>query len=167
MSKKITRAVHKRLDEYGEHGIFELYMKHRSVRNMLKNMPDSVGKMSTRLFYEWLKADKTGGRWDRWQGVKEMIASDLVEEGLMIVDGADDGTIPAARLRVEHRRWMAERLDRVSYGKNEATALSVNGDISAVFLTGLKEVEARAASEAAKNEDIEEASYEVLPDEEK
>tara|TARA_R100000664_G_C2758420_1_gene147292 strand:+ start:4882 stop:5385 length:504 start_codon:yes stop_codon:yes gene_type:complete len=164
MSKKLTRAAHKRLDTYGEAAVFELYMKYRSVRNMLKNMPESVGKMSNRVFYEWLKADKTGGRWDRWQGVKEMIASDLVEEGLMIVDVADDGSIPAARLRVEHRRWMAERLNRVAYGKNETTALAVNGDIGAIFLTGLKEVESRAMEKGTKENEIEEADYEVLSD---
>ena len=33
----------------------------------------------------------------------------MVEEGLDIVDEADDGSVQAARLKAEQRRWMAER----------------------------------------------------------
>ena len=36
-----------------------------------------------------------------------MIASDLVEESLEIADQAEERGVPAARLRVEQRRWMA------------------------------------------------------------
>ena len=50
--------------------------------------------MSNGPFYEWLKADPTQGRWDRWQDVKQVIASDLVEECLTIVEDANDGTRP-------------------------------------------------------------------------
>ena len=42
-----------------------------------------------------------------WQEVKAMIASDLVEESLEIADQAEERGVPAARLRVEQRRWMA------------------------------------------------------------
>jgi hypothetical protein len=88
--KKLTRGAGKRLDAYGEKKVFDLYLKYRDVRKMLKNMPPEVGAMSNAPFYEWLKADPTQGRWNRWQNVKQVIASDLVEEGLTIVDEAND-----------------------------------------------------------------------------
>lgn len=53
--------------------------------------------MSSGPFYAWLKEDPTEGRWNRWQATKSIIASDLVEEGLKIVDDADDGSVSAAR----------------------------------------------------------------------
>jgi|TARA_R110000823_G_scaffold169269_1_gene301503 hypothetical protein len=159
--KNFTRAAGKRLDAYGEERIFDLYLKHRGVRRLLKNLPPEVGTMSNGPFYEWLKADSTQGRWNRWQDIKKVIASDLVEEGLSIVDDADDGSVPAARLRSEYRRWIAERYDRVSYGKPDAqvnVAIGVGDD----FLAGLKAVEAK---HKAKRIEAEEADYEIVEEE--
>tara|TARA_R110000765_G_scaffold7091_1_gene23153 strand:+ start:325 stop:810 length:486 start_codon:yes stop_codon:yes gene_type:complete len=138
---KVTRAAVKRLNQYGELKIFDLYLKYRDVRKLLKNLPSEVGTMSNRPFYEWLKEDE--GRWNRWQNVKQVIASDLVEEGLSIVDEANDGSVPAARLRSEYRRWIAERYDRTAYGKPEAQTVNVIS-VGDDFLAGLKAVEARA-----------------------
>jgi len=156
--KKFTRGAAKRLDAYGEEKIFELYRKRRSIIKLLANLPPEVGTMSTGPFYAWLKNDPTQGRWNRWQDVKAIIASELVEEGLSI---ADDGSIPAARLRSEYRRWIAERYDRASYGKPDAqinVAVGVGGD----FLAGLKAVEAK---HKAKSEEIAEADYTVVEEE--
>ena len=75
--------------------------------------------------------------------MKQVIASDLVEEGLSIVDEANDGSVPAARLRSEYRRWIAERYDRTAYGKPEAQTVNVIS-VGDDFLAGLKAVEARA-----------------------
>jgi hypothetical protein len=161
--KKFTKAAIKRLDAYGEEAVFELYLKHRSVRRLLNNLPPEIGKMSSGPFYEWLKADLTEGRWNRWQDVKQVIASDLVEEGLKIVDEADDGTVPAARLRVEQRRWMAERYNRAAYGKQDNTTI-VGVSIGDDFLAGLKEVEAQAKAEQSALKEIEEADYEMVLD---
>ena len=158
--KKITHGVGKRLDAYGEKKIFDLYLKYRDVRKMLKNMPPEVGSMSNAPFYEWLRADTTQGRWNRWQNVKKVIASDLVEEGLAIVDEADDGTVPAARLRSEYRRWIAERYDRAAYGKPDAQTV-VGISIGDDFLAGLKAVEAKAK---AKRVEAEEADFEIVED---
>ena len=138
---KVTRAAVKRLNQYGGLKIFDLYLKYRDVRKLLKNLPSEVGTMSNRPFYEWLKEDE--GRWNRWQNVKQVIASDLVEEGLSIVDEANDGSVPAARLRSEYRRWIAERYDRTAYGKPEAQTVNVIS-VGDDFLAGLKAVEARA-----------------------
>ena len=99
--RKLTREAGKRLDAYGEDGIFELYMEHRSVRKLLANLPPEVGTMSTAPFYFWLKADE--GRWAAWQDVREAIANDLVEESLAIADEAEEQGVPSARLRVEQQ----------------------------------------------------------------
>jgi len=158
--KKFTRGAAKRLDAYGEKKIFDLYLKYRDVKKMLKNLPPEVGSMSNGPFYEWLKADTTQGRWNRWQNMKQVIASDLVEEGLTIVDEADDGSVPAARLRSEYRRWIAERYDRAAYGKPDAHTVNVVS-IGDDFLAGLKAVEAKAK---AKRIEAEEADYEIVGD---
>ena len=152
--QKITKAIGRRLDAYGEEKIFELYLKHRDVRTLLKNLPPKVGKMSTGAFYKWLKADTTQERWNRWQQVKQIIATDLVEEGLRIVDDADDGSVPAARLRSEMRRWIAERYDRAAYGKPDAQVNVAVGIGDADWAAGLKAVEAKISArrkEEAKN----------------
>jgi hypothetical protein len=158
--KQITRGAAKRLDAYGEEKIFDLYLKYRDVRKLLRNLPPEVGSMSNGPFYEWLKADTTQGRWNRWQSVKQIIAADLVEEGLTIVDDADDGSVPAARLRSEYRRWIAERYDRAAYGKPDAQ-VNVAVGIGDDFLAGLKAVEAKAK---AKRIEAEETDYEVVED---
>ena len=140
---KVTRAIGKRLDKFGEDKIFALYLKHRGVRQLLKNLPPEVGTMSNGPFYEWLKADPTQGRWDRWQDVKQVIASDLVEECLTIVEDANDGTVPAARLVVEQYRWSAERYDRAAYGKPDSQTVNVIS-VGDDWMSGLKAVEAKA-----------------------
>ena len=109
--KKFTRGAGNRLAAYGEQKIFDLYLKYRDVRKLLKTLPPEEGSMSNAPFFEWLKADPTQGRWNRWQDTKAVIASDLVEEGLAIVDDADDGSGPAARPRgwSARTRWSALR----------------------------------------------------------
>jgi hypothetical protein len=156
--EKLTTSAGERLEAYGEARIFELYLKHRGVRRLLKNLPAAVGTTSNRLFYEWLRADPTEGRWNRWQDIKAIIASDLVEEGLAIVDDADDGTVPAARLRSEYRRWIAEHYDRAAFGKTDINTV-VNISVDQEFLVALKSVEEKAK---AKREKIADADYEVL-----
>jgi hypothetical protein len=163
--KQITRGAGKRLDAYGEEKIFGLYLKYRDVRKLLRNLPLEVGAMSNGPFYEWLKADTTQGRWNRWQEVKQVIAADLVEEGLTIVDDADDGSVPAARLRSEYRRWIAERYDRTAFGKPDAQ-VNIAVGIDADWLAGLKAVETKrkAKREKEEAEEAEEADYEVVGD---
>jgi hypothetical protein len=161
--KSVTRGATRRLDAYGEKKIFDLYLKYRDVRKLLRNLPPEVGSMSNGPFYEWLKADTTQGRWNRWQNVKKVIASDLVEEGLTIVDEANDGSVPAARLRSEYRRWIAERYDRAAYGKPDGhtvVGISIGDD----FLAGLKAVEAKAKAKRKEAEEAEEADYEIVED---
>jgi hypothetical protein len=161
--KKFTTGAGKRLEAYGEDAIFELYLKHRDVRKLLANLPPEVGAMSNGPFYEWLRADPTQGRWNRWQDTKAIIASDLVEEGLTIVDDADDGTVPAARLRSEYRRWIAERYDREAFGKTDINTLVNVVSVDQEFLVALKAVEEKAKEKAkAKREKIADADYEIV-----
>ena len=55
------------------------------------------------------------------------------------MDDADDGSVQAARLKAEQRRWMSERYNREEYGKPDATVnvVSIGND----FLNALKKVE--------------------------
>ena len=161
--RSFTRGAARRLDAYGEKKVFDLYLKYRDVRKMLKNLPPEIGTMSNGPFYEWLKADPTQGRWNRWQNTKAVIAADLVEEGLTIVDDANDGSVPAARLRSEYRRWIAERYDRAAYGKPDAHTVNVVS-IGDDFLAGLKAVEAKAKAKRIEAEEAEEADYEIVGD---
>ena len=154
--KKITKAAHKQLDNYGEPKIFEAYLSHRSVEKMLKSLEGDIGKISRGLFYLWLHADKSNERWERWQATKKIYGSMMAEEGLAIVDDADDGTVQAARVRSDYRRWMAERFNREEYGKPEANTTVNVVSLGSDFLEALKKVE-----EDSKNE-IEEADFEVL-----
>jgi hypothetical protein len=55
--EKLTTSAGERLEAYGEARIFELYLKHRGVRRLLKNLPAAVGTTSYRLFYEWLRSE--------------------------------------------------------------------------------------------------------------
>lgn len=159
--KSITQKTAKRLDAYGEENIFASYVKHRHVKRMLQGLEPNIGKMSKRMFYDWLHADKSEGRWKRWKENLKIVASDLAEEALAIADSSDPDTVRVSRLQVEQRRWMSERLDRDTFGRADAqvnVAIGIGGD----FRTGLKAVEAR---HKAKSEEIAEADYTVVEEE--
>jgi len=146
--RKITTAAYKELSTFGEEVIFETYLEIRDVARLLKKLEPEIGSISIGLFYRWLHSDKTGGRWQRWQDNKKIIGSSLVEEGLEIVDDADDGSVQAARLKAEQRRWMAERYNRSEFGKPDATVNVVS--IGSDFLSALKQVE----EESSRPEEI-------------
>ena len=156
--KSFTRGTAKRLDAYGEENIFASYVEHRHVKKMLRGLEPKIGKMSKRMFYDWLHADLSEGRWARWKDTLKIVAADLAEEALDIADSSDAETVRVARLQVEQRRWMAERYDRESFGKVDAqvnVAVGIDGD----WLAGLKALEARVK---AKREEIAEADYEIV-----
>ena len=127
---------------------------------MLRGLEPRIGKMSKRMFYDWLHADKSEGRWKRWKDTLKVVAADLAEEALVIADGTDPETVSVARLQVEQRRWMSERYDRDTFGKADAQ-VNVAVGIGDDFLAGLKAVEARAKAE---REETEEADYEIIED---
>jgi len=133
-----------------------LYLKHGSVRKLLKNMPKAIGTMSHGVFYEWLK--ETAERWSKWQAVQEIRANQWAEEALEIVDSADPDNVQVARLRADTRKWLAEKFNRNQFGKPEVIA-AVGIQIGDEFLSSLKEVE-RLAQERAK-----EAQNEVVIEE--
>ena len=152
--RPIITAAHNALTKLGEPEIFEAYVEIRNVRKMLKSLEPKIGHVSVGVFYQWLHKDKSGGRWGRWQQNKKIIGSSLVEEGLNIVDEADDGSVQAARLKAEQRRWMAERYNRTEYGKQDATVNVVA--IGSDFLDALKRVEGESSKE------LPEADYEII-----
>tara|TARA_R110002020_G_scaffold30453_5_gene95974 strand:- start:1591 stop:1998 length:408 start_codon:yes stop_codon:yes gene_type:complete len=123
-----------------------LYLKHGSVRKLLKNMPKAIGTMSHGVFYEWLK--ETAERWSKWQAVQEIRANQWAEEALEIVDSADPDNVQVARLRADTRKWLAEKFNRNQFGKPEVVA-AIGIQIGDEFLSSLKEVE-RLAQERAK-----------------
>ena len=159
--KSITQKTAKRLDAYGEEKIFASYVEHRHVKKMLRGLEPGIGKMSKRMFYDWLHADKSEGRWKRWKENLKIVAADLAEEALAIADGTDPEAVSVARLQVEQRRWMSERYDRDTFGKADAQvniAVGIDGD----WLAGLKAVEAKRK---ANPKEIAEADYEIVEEE--
>ena len=133
----LTRGFARRLDAYGEERIFDLYIKHKSVRRLLKNMPEEVGNMSNAPFYKWLRADPE--RRKKWEVCKLVIASTLAEEALLIADTAEDGSIESARLRIQTRQWIASRYDRATFGRNPTVkAGAVKENSHDEFLEALK-----------------------------
>ena len=159
--KTITGNTQKRLDAVGEDLIFASYISHRHVKRMLRGLEPEIGKMSKRMFYDWLHADPSDGRWARWKDTLKIVAADLAEEALAIADGSEPETVRVARLQIEQRRWMAERYDRESFGKADInTVIGISSDLE--FLVALKAVEARAQT---KREKIAEADYEIMEDE--
>ena len=160
--KSFTRGTAKRLDAYGEENIFASYVEHRHVKKMLRGLEPKIGKMSKRMFYDWLHADQSEGRWKRWKDTLKIVAADLAEEALAIADGSDTETVRVARLRVEQRRWMAERYDRESFGKADAQTLNLIS-VDQDFLVALKAVEAKAKAKR-EEEGVEEADYEIVED---
>tara|TARA_R110002050_G_scaffold220953_3_gene356755 strand:- start:174 stop:653 length:480 start_codon:yes stop_codon:yes gene_type:complete len=143
---KLTRSIGRKLSKHGEDEIFALYLKHGSVRKLLKNMPKAIGTMSHGVFYEWLK--ETAERWSKWQAVQEIRANQWAEEALEIVDSADPDNVQVARLRADTRKWLAEKFNRNQFGKPEVVA-AIGIQIGDEFLSSLKEVE-RLAQERAK-----------------
>ena len=152
--RPIIKAAYKALTGLGETVIFEKYLEVRSVERLLKNIEPDIGHVSMGVFYKWLHSDRTGERWQRWQDNKKIIGSNLVEEALSIVDDADDGSVQAARLKAEQRRWMSERYNREEYGKPDATLNVVS--IGTDFLNALKKVEHESSTE------LPEADYEIV-----
>ena len=103
---KRTRSIGRKLSKYGEDEVFALYLKHGSVRKLLKNMPSEVGRMSHGVYYSWLK--ETAERWSKWQSVMEIRATQYAEEALEIADDADPSNVQVARLQSDTKSvWEA------------------------------------------------------------
>ena len=77
----------------------------------------------------------------------------------MIADDANDGSVQAARLRVETRWRTAQVYDRQAFGKPDAGTTVNVVSLGHDYLEALKKV-----AEDFKEEEIEEADYEVLAD---
>lgn len=156
---RITKNAYNRLEEFGEKKILSVYLKYRSVDAMLEGIEDETGPISVGSFYRWMHSDKTKERYQRWLENKKIIGASAVEEALRIADDADDGSVQAARLRVETRWRTAQVYDREAFGKPDANTTVNVVSIGTDYREALKRVE-----EDSKNEIIPEADYEVLAD---
>ena len=168
---KLTRNIGQALTEHGEDEIFALYLKHGSVRKLLKNMPEHIkamtrsdhGQMSMAVYYDWLK--QTPERQAKWEMIKEVMANKWAEEALEIVDSTDVDEVQVARLRANTRQWLAEKFNRHQYGKPDVN-VAVGIQVGDEFLSSLKEVEklAKQRAEKAKELAVEpvEAEFEVV-----
>ena len=70
------------------------------------------------LVGEWLTAE--AGRLERYYRAQRWVADAFVSETVDIADGADAETLGADKLRVDTRFKIAEKLDPVRFGKQEA-----------------------------------------------
>ena len=93
--------------------------------------------------------------------MRKAIANDLVEESLAIADEAEEQGVPGARLRVEQRRWMAERYDRSAFGRPD-TQVNVAVGIGKEWAKAKKEAKAIAEPEQMPDPEVGEADYEIV-----
>ena len=139
--RKIIRRDYKKLNKVGEDRIFDSYVDEGSGEGMLRKLEPEIGVITTGTFYRWLKSDKSGSpnRWEKWQLNMKANAFMLAEEALRIADDSED-----AKHRLEHRRWLASRMDRDQFGSKTDTTVNVVS-IGDEFLSALKRVEEKSS----------------------
>lgn len=98
----------------------------REIRRKLGIMHDGtpVGDGTgggVRGLYKWLH--QTPERWAAWQEAGRQAAEGLNDEALEIADDGDEETVQRDRLRVDQRRYMAERLDPATFAKPNASVV--------------------------------------------
>ena len=117
----VTRAHFAKLDKLGEQAVFDQIANGRSTTATQK-----WAKVGNRAFYKWL--DLEDGRRERYQAARRMWADRLAEETIEIADNADISDAQVAKLRVETRKWVAERGNPDHWGiqKQPLVSLTVN-----------------------------------------
>jgi hypothetical protein len=156
-----ARADRKKLDKLGEQEVFA-----RLATGTVRAVCAEIGISPPRI-YEWL--DEEPGRRARYEQVKKMKADLWAEEQIEILDEADGSStseVAKARARAEARRWIASKLHREAYG-GDGTQVNIGVAITAddAFAAALKKHGMRKKLPAAQRPQIQEADYEVLPDE--
>lgn len=75
---------------------------------------------------------------EKYQEARKMGASALVEDGLRLVDEVREerDAVQKVRLQVEQRRYVAESLDRATYGQQNQPQVVLN--VQALHLSALK-----------------------------
>jgi hypothetical protein len=149
--RPITRAGVAVLEKHGEEEVFAHYLDHsRNIKGTLAHF----NVKSVTSFYAWLKAEE--GRRDRWEEVMKMRGSLAAEDIEGIADTATNESVQVDRLRIDTKRWIAERFNN-RFGKH--STVDVQHSVSADWLQALKASEQQALE--AADEEIEEAEYTI------
>jgi transcriptional regulator with XRE-family HTH domain len=56
---------------------------------------------------------------------RKTAATALVEQGMAIVDAAENHDVQVAKLRAEYRKWVASKLDREQYGEQSGPTVAI------------------------------------------
>ena len=93
---------------------------------------------STRLMYDWIRwGDDEGERWAAFQTARQLSATALAEQGMEELANARSSDTAIVRERVAHKRWLAERYDRETFGQQKE-AVQVNINLSQLHIDALK-----------------------------
>lgn len=172
MSRKILRQLTELIEQRGgEEWVWELILNERTVRHvtrLLKWEPERPDGVSYQLFMQWVKgksAAKAGDidehgttRKQRYDMVMQLKADVLAEEGLDLIDGADEtdaASVASRKNRAGYRMKLAQIYNRERYGQGDKGKLVINAD--KLFLEALQ------SGAASPREQIEDAEFEALP----
>lgn len=124
----IYTALDKRLTESGDE-LFNLVADGRPMREIAEHFESSRTQI-----YRWIAA--APDRKAALASARKCAASAHVEDALDGLDTASPADAHIARERAGMRRWIAERWDRETWGKDEASGATVN--FNALHLTFLQ-----------------------------
>lgn len=150
----LTRACKEVLATLDEDEVWLTYLEARTVRKMLKALSEKTGhdmRAGHSAFYDWL--DSAEGRRERWARVKKMrgdMAFDEVEE---LADSITEENVRPVEAKIRAKQWIAERLNRTEYGKEQRGNVNVTINTKNAWLGALKE---------AESVEVAEAEYEVV-----
>ena len=136
------------LDTMGEAPVAELLESAMPIAEVCRTL--GVGK---RALMEWLERDES--RAGLLSHARARAAHHLADQALEIAD-SDDGDVPARRLRVDTRRWLAGRWNPNAYGEKNAVAVQVN--VSDLHLDALRSVKTLEQVDKVDEKQVIEAS---------
>lgn len=114
-----TRTAREKLDELGIDGFCDKYIDGQSLRHIAREMDISPSSI-----LNWLEAD--AGRQERYQRAREECAEAMASEVIQIAEepipsnafGSLDGAaVQDKRLRIDARKWVAQKLKPRVYGE--------------------------------------------------
>jgi len=137
-------------DEVGEEQILDWRAGGLSVRQIRAalgidrdSIPTGDGTAGgVRGLYRWLGA--VPGRRQRWDDATRHAAEALNDEALAIADSGDNESVQRDTLRVNQRRYMAERMDPETFSKPQG---GVTLNIGGLHLTAVQGVQAEMLAE--------------------
>lgn len=119
-------------DRGGEDWLFDLVASGTPVLRIAEQYLN-CGKS---MLYRWLREDP--GRREALKRAREESGHALVEEGLDIVDNADEDNVQVAKERASMRKFMASRYNRADFGEQNAPQVAIS--IGSLHLASLQTV---------------------------